>query len=92
MKQIFLGAIVGGAILAALPGAAMAAKPTNTPADGKCVATGVKTLGPAAIKSAAKGELPVSLSFIIKDHAFNGANATEALLSELTGQPVVICP
>lgn len=63
-----------------MPGAAMAAKPTSTPADGKCVAIGVKTLGPGAIKAAATGQLPVSLSFVIKDHAFNGADATEGLL------------
>lgn len=80
MKRIILGAIVSGALFAALPGTAMAAKPSSTPADGKCVATGVKTLGPANIKAAARGELPVSLSFVIKDHAFNGANATESLL------------
>lgn len=80
MKRIVLGAIVSGAIFASLPGSAMAAKPTSTPADGQCVATGVKTLGAANIRAAARGELPVSLSFVIKDHAFNGANATESLL------------
>jgi hypothetical protein len=80
MKRIILGAIVSGALLAALPGSAMAAKPASTPADGQCVATGVKTLGPGAIKAAATGQLPVSLSFVIQDHAFNGADATEGLL------------
>lgn len=80
MKKIVLGAITAGALFAALPGTALAGKPASTPADGRCVATGVKTLGPANIKAAATGQLPVSLSFVIKDHAFNNANATEGLL------------
>ena len=80
MKRIILGAIVSGALFAAIPGTALAGKPASTPADGKCVATGVKTLGSANIKAAATGQLPVSLSFVIKDHAFNNADATEGLL------------
>ena len=80
MKKIVLGAITAGALFAALPGSALAARPASTPADGRCVATGVKTLGPEAIRAAATGQLPVSLSFVILDHAFNNANATEGLL------------
>ena len=48
------------------------------PADGRCVATGAGATFDGQTKaSVARGGL---MSFVILDHAFNGADATEALL------------
>jgi hypothetical protein len=77
MKKLIIAAVAATTIgVAGVAGSAAA----GGKADGRCVATGVTTLGPAAVKAAATGQLPVSLSFVIKDHAFNGADATEGLL------------
>ncbi|HEX6255892.1 MAG TPA: hypothetical protein VFZ70_08770 [Euzebyales bacterium] len=63
-------------------GALTALRAAAAPADGQCVATGVKTLGGPTIAAAANGDLLRSnvVDFVIRDHAFNNADETEALL------------
>lgn len=68
-------AIAGG--LLAVPAAASAA-PGTGPADGRCVAQGAGSTfdGPTKASVARAG----LMSFVILDHAFNNADATEQLL------------
>ena len=71
-KLIAVGMLVAGS-LGARPAVANAA-----PADGRCVAQGAGfTFDGPTKASVAKAGL---MSFIIKDHAFNNADETEALL------------
>lgn len=61
---------------------AFGAMPAMAKADGQCVSNGVKALGGPTIAAVANGsvDLGVSVSDIIKDHAFNGADVTESVL------------
>jgi len=82
MKKLIAAAVTAGSIVAiAAVGAAQpagAAQPDGRPADGRCVATGAGFTFDGPTKAGvAKGGL---MSFVIRDHAFNGADATEALL------------
>jgi hypothetical protein len=71
-KLIAAGLLVAGSLVA-MPAVANAA-----PADGRCVAQGAGfTFDGPTKASVAKAGL---MSFVIKDHAFNNADATEALL------------
>ena len=65
----------GGSVLASTATATAGA----APADGRCVAQGAGFTfdGPTKAGVARAG----LMSFVIRDHAFNGADATEALLS-----------
>jgi hypothetical protein len=71
-KLIAAGLLVAGSLVA-MPAVASAA-----PADGRCVAQGAGFTfdGPTKASVARDG----LMSFVIKDHAFNNADATEALL------------
>ena len=72
-KKLFAASIVLAGGLLVAPAAAGAA-----PADGRCVAKGAGATFDGPTKSAvAKAGL---MSFVITDHAFNGADGTEALL------------
>ena len=76
MKKVLAAATLTAGLVLAVPTVASAA-----PADGKCVAKGAGfTFDGPTKASVARGELPVGMSFVIKDHVFNGANATEGLL------------
>lgn len=82
MKKLIAGALTVASAVAvsAFAGAQPAgAQPTgNGPADGRCVAQGAGFAFDGPTKAAvAKGGL---MSFVILDHAFNGADATEGLL------------
>jgi hypothetical protein len=80
MKKLLVTAAALVAI--AVPATAVAA-PGPTPADGRCVATGVKFLGGKTISAAARGQVLPGINavpIVIKDHAFNNANVTEGLL------------
>jgi hypothetical protein len=71
-KLIAAGLLVVGSLIA-MPAVANAA-----PADGRCVAQGAGfTFDGPTKASVAKAGL---MSFVIKDHAFNNADETEALL------------
>ena len=81
MKKIATVTLSAAAALALAAGPAVAGPGNgNGPKDGKCVSNGVQALSGAQKAAAARGELPVSLQFIIDDHLTNGADATEALL------------
>ena len=77
-KLIAAGVLVVGSLVA-MPAVAGAA-----PADGRCVAQGAGFTfdGPTKASVARAG----LMSFVIRDHAFNNANETEALLG------ITICP
>jgi hypothetical protein len=73
MKKLIAVGMLDAGSLVAMPAVANAA-----PADGRCVAQGAGFTfdGPTKASVARDG----LMSFIIKDHAFNNADETEALL------------
>jgi hypothetical protein len=73
-----IAALAIAASAGATPVVAGAAPAGAAPADGRCVAKGAGATFDGPTKAAvAKGGL---MSFVILDHAFNGADATESLL------------
>ena len=74
---------IGAAAVVAISVTAGASLTASTagaePADGRCVAAGAGSVfdGPTKAGVARDG----LMSFVIRDHAFNGADATEDLLS-----------
>ena len=68
---LVLTALTAGSVLTSTTAGA-------APADGRCVATGAGATFDGPTKAGvAKAGL---MSFVIRDHAFNGADATESLL------------
>lgn len=84
MNRKFSTAILGATAAIALVAGPAAAAPGNGPADGKCVSTGVQTLGGPTIAAVANGSVNlgegVTVDVVIRDHAFNNADVTESIL------------